>query len=216
MFVHAPPLSLPSARMAPMTAITIIPQIRPYSIVVAPRLFRRNDVKIDFMLGHPPKLRRSCWFSGGGIKKSFKGDRFLQNFSTLVLVVAVALIDADGRVLLQRRRFGSEHGGLWEFPGGKVEPGESPQIAILREIEEELGLRLDPAQLVPITFASEVEAPSPPRRGCVILLYTCRTWQGEAECRDGEEISWFAPDEISGLAMPPLDYPLAASLLASF
>lgn len=139
----------------------------------------------------------------------------MQNISTPVLVVAVALIDFNGRVLLQRRLVGSEHGGLWEFPGGKVEPGESPQAALLREIEEELGIRLDAQALVPLSFASDLEPPQPPRRALVILLYTCRTWQGEAECRDGEEIAWFAPGEIAGLAMPPLDYPLAAALTAT-
>lgn len=132
-----------------------------------------------------------------------------------MLVVAVALIDGAGRILLQRRRIGGEHGGLWEFPGGKVEPGETPQMAALREIEEELAIRLDPAALVSLAFASDAEPPPPPRRSYVILLYTCRSWQGEAECRDGEELRWCAPAELAGLAMPPLDYPLATSLLAA-
>jgi 8-oxo-dGTP diphosphatase len=136
----------------------------------------------------------------------------LQNFSTPVLVVAVALIDGEGRILLQRRRLDGEHGGLWEFPGGKIEPGETPQAAALREIEEELAVRLDPAALVPLTFASDADSPLPPRKAYVILLYTCRSWQGEAECRDGEEIRWYAMDELAGLEMPPLDYPLAAAL----
>ena len=136
----------------------------------------------------------------------------MQNFSTPVFVVAVALIDEDRRVLLQRRRLGSEHGGLWEFPGGKIEPGETPQAAALREIDEELAVVLDPAALVPLTFASDADSPPPPRRAVVILLYTCRSWQGEAECRDGEEIRWFAPSELTGLEMPPLDYPLAAAI----
>ena len=133
----------------------------------------------------------------------------MKNFPTPVLVVAVAMIASDRRVLLQRRKLASEHGGLWEFPGGKVEPGESPQVAILREIEEEIGVMLDPAHLMPLTFASDVEAPPAPKKTYVILLYTCRVWAGEAECRDGEEIRWFAPDALSALAMPPLDYPLA-------
>jgi 8-oxo-dGTP diphosphatase len=136
----------------------------------------------------------------------------LQNLSTPVLVVAVALIDRAGRILLQRRRLGGEHGGLWEFPGGKVEPGESPQTALVREIDEELGLRIDSRDLAPLSFASDAEAPLLPRKAYVILLYTCRVWQGEAECREGEEIAWFAPEALDGLAMPPLDYPLAAAL----
>ncbi len=139
----------------------------------------------------------------------------MQNFSTPVLVVAVALIDARCRILLQRRRIGGEHGGLWEFPGGKVEAGETLQTAVSREIEEELGVRLDPVALAPLSFASDAELPPPPGQPYVILLYTCRSWQGEAECRDGEEIRWFAVDELDGLEMPPLDYPLAAALKTS-
>lgn len=139
----------------------------------------------------------------------------MQNFSTPILVVAVALVDRDDRILLQQRRLTSEHGGLWEFPGGKVEPGESPQMAILREIDEELGVRLDPASLFPVSFASDAEAPRPPGRAYVILLYTCRRWEGEIECRDGEALGWFQTGELARLSMPPLDYPLAASLISS-
>ncbi|MDR2857670.1 MAG: (deoxy)nucleoside triphosphate pyrophosphohydrolase [Novosphingobium sp.] len=129
-----------------------------------------------------------------------------------MLVVAAALIDSGNRILLQRRRLGSEHGGLWEFPGGKVEAGETPQIALLREIEEELGAHLDPAALTPLSFASDTIAPPPPRRPVVILFYTSRIWRGELVCRDGEEIRWFGIDELSALEMPPLDYPLAEVL----
>lgn len=138
----------------------------------------------------------------------------MENFSTPALVVAAALIDGEGRVLLQRRRLTGEHGGLWEFPGGKVEPGETPQIAVLREIEEELAVRIDPATLTPLTFAADVEPPPRPRRAYVILLYTCRAWRGEPECRDGEEIRWCAAQELADLPMPPLDYPLADALRA--
>jgi 8-oxo-dGTP diphosphatase len=136
----------------------------------------------------------------------------LQNFSTPLLVVAVALIDEAGRILLQRRRLDSEHGGLWEFPGGKVEPGETPQIAALREIEEELGVRLDAAALAPLSFAANAQPPLPPARPLVILLYPCRVWHGEITNRAGEEVRWFEFADIAGLAMPPLDYPLAEAL----
>lgn len=139
----------------------------------------------------------------------------MENILTPILVVAVALIDSGNRILLQRRRLGSEHGGLWEFPGGKVEAGETPQTALLREIEEELGVHLDPASLVSLSFASDAKAPPPPRPPIVILLYTSRAWQGEPECRDGEEIRWFDIDELSALEMPPLDYPLAKVLRRS-
>lgn len=127
----------------------------------------------------------------------------------------MALIDSAGRVLLQRRRLDRAHGGLWEFPGGKVEPGESPESAALREIEEELGVTLDAAALRPLTFASDPRLPPAPRAPHVILLYTCRGWRGEPECRDADAIGWFGLPEFPGLEMPPLDYPLADALILS-
>lgn len=138
----------------------------------------------------------------------------MEIFSTFVPVVAAALIDDQGRVLMQRRRHGSAHGGLWEFPGGKIEPGESPESALLREIDEELAIALDPQSLAPLTFASDPALPSAPRAPHVILLYTCRRWHGEPEARAGEEIAWFAPEALADLAMPPLDYPLAEAVRA--
>lgn len=135
---------------------------------------------------------------------------------TVVPVVAAALIDREGRVLMQRRRLDSAHGGLWEFPGGKVEAGESPESALLREIDEELAIALDPAALEPLSFASDPALPPAPRAPHVILLYTCRRWQGEPQCRAGEEIAWFASADLAMLAMPPLDYPLARALAALF
>lgn len=124
----------------------------------------------------------------------------------MILVVALALIDRDGQVLMQRRRLEAEHGGLWEFPGGKVEADESLTFALCREVAEELGLRLDPAALEPLSFAASADQPH------VILLYTCRSWIGAPVCLDGEEIGWFAPDVLQSLAMPPLDVPLARAV----
>ncbi len=124
------------------------------------------------------------------------------------------MIASDGRVLLQRRRLDAQHGGLWEFPGGKVEAGETPVAALTREIDEELGIALAAGDLRPLTFASNATLAPGEGRGIVILLYTCRSWRGEAECRDGEEIAWFAPQQLRKLAMPPLDYPLAEALIA--
>ena len=109
---------------------------------------------------------------------------------------------------MQRRAAGRAHAGLWEFPGGKIEPGESPKAALVREAREELGLELDAAQLQPVAFAAD-EAPG----GVLILLYLCRGWQGAPRCLDAAELGWFAPGEIEALPMPPLDYPLAAGLL---
>lgn len=117
---------------------------------------------------------------------------------------------------MQRRRLESAHGGLWEFPGGKIEAGESPETALLREIEEELAVALDPASLEPLTFASDPALPPAPRAPHVILLYTCWRWTGAPRAEEGAAIDWFAPADIPGLAMPPLDYPLARALLRSF
>lgn len=133
---------------------------------------------------------------------------------TVVLVVAVALIGRDGRVLMQRRRRGSRYGSLWEFPGGKVEPGESLESALFREIEEELGISLNPNDIEPLAFSSDPTLPPAPRAPHVVLLYTCRSWTGEPRCRQGDGIAWFAPETLPELAMPPLDYPLAQALLA--
>nr|WP_281384394.1 (deoxy)nucleoside triphosphate pyrophosphohydrolase [Novosphingobium flavum] len=126
-----------------------------------------------------------------------------------MLVVAAALISADGRICMQQRPLGKNHGGLWEFPGGKVEAGEGPRAALVREIEEELGARLDEAALVPVGFADSAPGAG---AGLVILLYACRSWRGEVRCLEGEAIGWYAPGEVSALAMPPLDYPLAEQL----
>ncbi len=143
------------------------------------------------------------------------GHLNVEEFSTAVLVVVVALVSPDGRVLLQRRRAGGRHGGLWEFPGGKVEAGESPESALLREIAEELGVELAAGSLAPLPFASDPALPPAPREPHVILLYTCRQWTGEPRCLDGEEIAWVAPQDFAGLAMPPLDYPLAEAVRSS-
>ena len=132
---------------------------------------------------------------------------------SLILVVAAAMLGHDGRVLMQRRRHDAQHGGLWEFPGGKVEPAETLQSALVREIAEELGVVVQQAGLVPLTFAAAESASD--GRQIVILLYTCREWAGEPVCVDAEELGWFHPRELPGLAMPPLDYPLANALILS-
>jgi len=149
------------------------------------------------------------------VKNSFRGAIILQRFSTPLLVVAVALLGGEGRILMQRRRIGAEHGGLWEFPGGKVEPGESLESAALRELDEELGICLDRASLEPVSFAGGPLASPDRQGGIVILLYICREWTGEPHCREGEEIRWCAPGDLAGLDMPPLDYPLARALVST-
>jgi 8-oxo-dGTP diphosphatase len=127
-----------------------------------------------------------------------------------MLVVAVALERADGRILMQRRPPGTAHGGLWEFPGGKVEPGETPRAALIREVNEELAITLDPAALAPACFADDATHGGHP--AIVILLYTARAWIGEPQAMEGGACGWFARAEIAALAMPPLDYALLARL----
>ncbi|MDP3905611.1 (deoxy)nucleoside triphosphate pyrophosphohydrolase [Novosphingobium sp.] len=130
----------------------------------------------------------------------------MPNFPTIIPVVALALIDQTGRVLMQQRRLGKQHGGLWEFPGGKVEPGESLVCALVREIAEELGIGIEPAALIPVSFAAN------PAEPYVVLLYTACEWTGTPQCLEGEAIGWFAADVLPTLAMPPLDVPLARAV----
>lgn len=116
------------------------------------------------------------------------------------------MIDELGRVLLQKRGRGRAHEGLWEFPGGKVEPGETLEFALVREIEEELATHLDPSSLAPVSFAAE------PGQPFVVLLYTCRRWSGQIVCLDAEEVGWFESCSLGELPLVPLDIPLAKRL----
>ena len=140
----------------------------------------------------------------------------MQNFSTAMVVVAVALVDRDRRVLMQKRHRDSMHGGLWEFPGGKIEPGESPESAIIREITEELGIVLSEDDLHPLSFASGTTTGAGDSRPLVILLYTCTRWSGKPQCLEGEAIAWCGANYLAALEMPPLDYPLAQVLVEKF
>lgn len=137
----------------------------------------------------------------------------MQNNFTPVLVSAAALIDGQARILMQRRRLDGMHGGLWEFPGGKLKAAETPEQALIREIFEELELEIDCADLVPLAFSSDPAQPPATRDPHVILLYTVRKWRGVPRCMAGESIGWFTAQQLPGLAMPPLDVPLAAALL---
>ena len=125
-------------------------------------------------------------------------------------VVAVALVAGDGRILLQQRAPSRAMAGLWEFPGGKVEEGETPESALVRELEEELGIGVEPADLEPACFAS---APVGGRH-MVLLLYICRTWSGEPRALDASAVRWVATREMHDLPMPPADAPLIPLLEA--
>ena len=126
----------------------------------------------------------------------------------LVLVAACALIDADGRVLIAQRPEGKPMAGLWEFPGGKIEPGERPEDAIIREMHEELGVTIKEACLAPFTFASH----SYPDFHLLMPLYVCRRWEGTPTAREHPEIAWVRPKDMTKYAMPPADAPLIPML----
>ena len=127
-----------------------------------------------------------------------------------LFVVAAALIDADGRLLVQQRPRGKMMAGLWEFPGGKVEQDEKPEAALIRELQEELGIDVQQACLAPACFASE----SLGERHMILLLYICRKWQGMPRALDADAIKWVRPLELHGLEMPPADKPLIGLLEA--
>jgi 8-oxo-dGTP diphosphatase len=127
-----------------------------------------------------------------------------------LFVVAAALIDGDGRVLVQQRPPGKPMAGLWEFPGGKVEPGEVPEAALVRELAEELGIAVESACLAPATFASE----SLGGRHLVLLLYALRKWSGVPVAHHASALKWVRPLELHGLEMPPADKPLIGLLEA--
>ena len=121
-----------------------------------------------------------------------------------VLVAAVALIDVDGRVLLAQRPEGKSMAGLWEFPGGKVEPGETPEAALIRELHEELGIDTWASCLAPLTFASH----SYEDFHLLMPLFACRKWNGIVQGREGQALKWVRANDLRNYPMPPADVPL--------
>nr|WP_276514681.1 (deoxy)nucleoside triphosphate pyrophosphohydrolase [Roseovarius nubinhibens] len=121
-----------------------------------------------------------------------------------VLVSAVALIDIDGRVLLAQRPEGKSLAGMWEFPGGKVEPGETPEVALIRELHEELGIETWQSCLAPLTFASH----SYEGFHLLMPLFACRKWEGVPQGREGQALKWVRPLDMRDYPMPPADLPL--------
>jgi 8-oxo-dGTP diphosphatase len=121
-----------------------------------------------------------------------------------VLVAAVALIDAEGRVLLAQRPDGKSMAGLWEFPGGKVEPGETPEVALVRELQEELGIDTWESCLAPLTFASH----SYEDFHLLMPLFACRKWDGIVTAQEGQKLAWARANQLRDYEMPPADIPL--------
>jgi 8-oxo-dGTP diphosphatase len=127
----------------------------------------------------------------------------------LVPVAACALVDPDGRVLVAQRPEGKQFAGLWEFPGGKIEAGEKPEAALIRELKEELGIDTQSACLAPLTFASHAYDDF----HLLMLLYVCRKWQGTPQPLEAKALKWLRPRDLRGIAMPPADLPLIAPLI---
>lgn len=122
----------------------------------------------------------------------------------LLLVVACALVDPDGRVLVQERPLGRPLAGFWEFPGGKLRASESPEACLVRELEEELGIRVDPACLAPLAFASHTYETF----HLLMPLWICRKWKGEPEGREGQTLRWLRPRALREIRLLPADLPL--------
>ncbi len=141
-----------------------------------------------------------CW--GAGERRLHDRDK------PVVLVAAVALIDADSRVLLVRRPEGKAMAGLWEFPGGKVRPGEIPEQALIRELAEELAVDTRESCLAPLAFASHPY----PDFHLLMPLYACRVWRGQPRPLEGQELAWVRPPRLWDYPMPPADRPLIALL----
>jgi len=127
----------------------------------------------------------------------------------LVLVAACALVDADGRVLIAQRPAGKAMAGLWEFPGGKIEPGEPPEQSLVRELREELGIVVNVDCLAPLTFASHAY----PDFHLLMPLYVCRRWEGTVRALEGQKIAWVRPNRLRDYPMPPADEPLISHLM---
>jgi 8-oxo-dGTP diphosphatase len=127
----------------------------------------------------------------------------------LILVVACALVDADKRVLIAQRPEGKTLAGLWEFPGGKVEPGERPETTLIRELHEELGIDVSEPCLAPLTFASHTYETF----HLLMPLYICRRWEGQVIAREGQTLAWVRASKLRDYPMPPADIPLIPHLI---
>ena len=134
--------------------------------------------------------------------------------TTMTLVSAVALIDRDGRVLLAKRPYNKTMAGLWEFPGGKIEVGETPEEALIRELYEELGINTSASCLAPLNFSSHSYAATEANRAfhLLMMLYVCRRWQGRPHPIEGGELKWVRPQKIRNYPMPAADISLIATL----
>jgi 8-oxo-dGTP diphosphatase len=195
---------------APTIAMTINDTISPYSIAVAPDWhLTMPRIRSNICGPHLSGWLRATPFFHKSPNKTFQDRAHMQKnpttaLSTPLLVVAAALVRADGTMLLQRRPEGRSMAGLWEFPGGKIEDGETPEAALARELNEELAIIVDTVDLAPVCFASAKIGERP----LLLLLYRCDKWQGTPQAIESPEIGWFTIAEMRDLPMPPADLPL--------
>ena len=143
-----------------------------------------------------------CW------RDDARGDAASDKTRPILLVAAAALVDIDGRVLIAERPAGRSMAGLWEFPGGKVQEGETPEAALVRELQEELGSDTRQSCLAPVAFASHAYDDF----HLLMPLFACRTWQGQPHGREGQRLAWVKPARLADYTMPPADVPLIALL----
>src|SRR5690606_14419520 len=210
---HILPFSPASPRSAPSMAITISDTIRPYSMAVAPRSSRRRRLrKIQAVTEGPPGQVRSRSSSQQFPNNSLRGPEPVESRPAFILVVAAAILDEEGRLLLQRALPGKRHAGQWEFPGGKVEPAENPKQALVRAVPEELALTLSSIALDAAGFAEEPA--SGDRPGIVLLLCSCARWSGQPDPREGQESGWFTLEQATQLELAAMDRPLLCGLMA--
>lgn len=207
---HILAVDVPTPPMADTAAMKIIARINPYSMAVAALVDRSSARNLAIVPPLPQMLRpEAAEFCTGRLRNLTVPDapRDAQN---MLLVVAAALVDRDGRILVQQRPAGKPMAGLWEFPGGKVEPGETPEAALIRELAEELAIDVDHACLAPACFASDTLG----NRHLLLLLYVCRKWRGTPVAQHASALRWVRPVELYGLDMPPADLPLIGLLEA--
>ncbi len=149
----------------------------------------------------PDELPEGCWSASSAAAAAAP--------ARILLVAACAMIDPDGRVLLAQRPAGKTLAGLWEFPGGKLDPGETPEAALVRELREELGVETAKSCLAPLAFASH----SYPDFHLLMPLFACRVWQGNPTPREGQRLAWVRKADFRSYPMPPADEPLVAQLV---
>lgn len=200
---------VPKLFMPVMAATAISAAINPYSMAVAPRLSAINaDTNFDkqVIIAPPFLFPGQTEITGAGVKKILPGF----GSADVIIVAAGALVDSAGKILVQRRPQGGILPGLWEFPGGKLEPNETAEAALIRELHEELGIHIDPADVQPLSFTTAETAAGTP---LLLLLFRISRWEGDPRALHADAVAWHTPHQLRSIPMPPADVPLVAALM---